>query len=72
MKYAIDKIEGDIAILENLSDCSTLEVNVGLLPAGIKEKDIVKLESGKYILDIKEKNETLRRIKEKFERLKGN
>lgn len=70
MKYAVDRIENDIAILENLSDGSTLEIKISLLPTGIKEKDIVRLENDKYILDVNEKDERLKRIREKMNRLK--
>lgn len=70
MKFAVDKIENDIVILENVSDNSILEVNVKNLPEGIKECDIVRLENNKYVLDNNEKNERLRRIKLKMESLK--
>ncbi len=70
MKFAVDKIENDIVILENVSDNSILEVNVKNLPEGIKECDIIRLENNKYVLDNNEKNERLRRIKLKMESLK--
>lgn len=70
MKFAVDKIENDIVILENVSDNSILEVNVKNLPEGIKECDIIRLENNKYVLDNNEKNERLRRIKLKIESLK--
>lgn len=70
MKFAVDKIENDIVILENVSDNSILEVNVKNLPEGIKECDIIRLENNKYVLDNNEKNERLRRIKLKMKSLK--
>lgn len=70
MKFAVDKIENDIVILENVSDNSILKVNVKNLPEGIKECDIIRLENNKYVLDNNEKNERLRRIKLKIESLK--
>ena len=70
MKFAIDRIEKDIAVLENIDNNDIIEVNVNGLPNNVKEKDIVKKENNKYILDIKEKEERISRINEKFEMLK--
>lgn len=70
MKFAIDRIEKDIAVLENIDNNDIIEVNVNELPNNVKEKDIVKKENNKYILDIKEKEERISRINEKFEMLK--
>ncbi len=70
MKFAIDRIEKDIAVLENIDNNDIIEVNVNELPNNVKEKDIVKKENNKYILDIKEKEERISRINEKFKMLK--
>ena len=43
MKYAIDRIEEDIAILENLETKEKLEVALNLLPENAREQAIVKL-----------------------------
>jgi hypothetical protein len=71
MKYAVDRIENNIAILENIEDKNIIEISLDLLPNGVKEKDILKLENENYVLDNDEKEERLRRIKEKMERLKN-
>ena len=70
MKFAIDRIEKDIAVLENIDNNDIIEVYVNELPNNVKEKDIVKKENNKYILDIKEKEERISRINEKFKMLK--
>lgn len=70
MKYAVDRIENDIAVLENLNDGDILEVKVDLLPAGIKEKDIVVKKENSFLLDEKGKDDRLRRIREKMNKLK--
>lgn len=70
MKYAVDRIENDIAVLENLSDGSILKIKVNLLPTGITERDIVVKSENSFLLDLKEKDNRLRRIREKMDRLK--
>lgn len=70
MKYAVDRIENDIAVLENLSDGSILKIKVNLLPTGIIERDIVVKSENSFLLDQKEKDNRLRRIREKMDRLK--
>lgn len=70
MKYAVDRIENDIAVLENLSDGSILKIKVDLLPTGITERDIVVKSENSFLLDLKEKDNRLRRIREKMDRLK--
>lgn len=70
MKYAVDRIENDIAVLENLSDGSILKIKVNLLPTGITERDIVVKSENSFLLNQKEKDNRLRRIREKMDRLK--
>lgn len=70
MKYAVDRIENNIAVLENLSDGSILKIKVNLLPTGITERDIVVKSENSFLLDLKEKDNRLRRIREKMDRLK--
>lgn len=72
MKYVIDKIENDIAVLENIDDNSLKEVNIKLLPEGVKETDVLIFDGNSYILDSKEKEDRLARIKEKMERMRNN
>ncbi len=71
MKFAIEKIEDNIVLLENIEDGDMLKVNISDFPFKVKEKDIIRLENGEYILDIKEKEERLKRIRKKMESLKN-
>ena len=71
MKYAVDKIEGDIVVLENISTNNIKYVNLKTLPNNIKEGTILKYYNKEYIIDIEEKNIREKRIKDKLERLKN-
>ena len=65
MKYAIDQIIDNIAILENIETKEKLEVDTKLLPKNVKEKN------GKYFKDKKEEEARLKRIEEKLKRLQN-
>lgn len=71
MKYSVDEIINNIVKLENIIDNTITYVDISLLPEDIKESDIVLLSSNGYIKDNNEKEERLRRIKEKMEKLKN-
>ena len=70
MKYAIDKIENDVALLENIKDKSKKEVSVKDLPSNVKETDILSYDGKTYTLDNDEKELRIRRIREKMEKLR--
>lgn len=70
MKYAIDRIIENVALLENLDTKELIEVDVSLLPADIYDGMVVKYVDGVYFSDIKEENERFNRIQEKLNRLK--
>ena len=69
MKYAIDQIIDNIAILENIETKEKLEVDTKLLPKNVKEKNILVEKNGKYFKDKKEEEARLKRIEEKLKRL---
>lgn len=69
-KYAVDKIEENIAELENLETGEHTYVNIKKLPVKVKEQDILVYSNKKYILDNKEKEERKRKISKKFAQLK--
>ena len=54
MKYAVDRIIEDIVVLENLDSKEMLEVNINLVPEGIKDGSILVFSDGIYHLDIDE------------------
>lgn len=70
MKYSIDRIENNIAVLENLQDKEKREVDISLLPKGSREGSILLFRNDKYELDLDEEEIRRKRIMEKFKRLK--
>lgn len=70
MKYAIDRIEEDIVILEDIINKEKKEVNINKLPSDIHEGNIIICEDGKYLLDEQEENARRKRITDKFNKLK--
>lgn len=71
MKYSIDRIEENIAILENLEDGTKKEVNIKLLPENIVEGNII-IEKETYELDITEEQMRRNSLKSRFDSLKKN
>ena len=72
MKYALDRIEENIAILENIKTGEKINVSIFKLPSNIHEGTILKQENNTYIIDTKEEEERRRKIQEKFKKLRGN
>lgn len=69
MKFAVDRIEDNYAILENIETGEKKEEPIAILPA-IKEKDILLFEDNLYKKDDIERQKRMKQIKEKLERLK--
>ena len=69
MQYAVDRIEENKAILENIETKEKKEVSLKFLPK-VKEKDILSFEDGSYKIDDNTRKERERLIREKLERLK--
>ena len=67
MKYAVDSIVDDIALLENIKTKEKKWVNINLLPSVIHEGSIL---DENYNILINEEIDRERKIKERFERLK--
>lgn len=70
MKFAVDKIENDIVVLENLNDNSIIEVPLILIP-NVKEKDIIMYENNTFKFDLEEKEKRELSIKERMAKLKA-
>lgn len=63
MELIIDRIEGDIAVCENI-DRTTMNIPLILLPDGVKEGDVIlKDENGEYMIDAEKTLERRQRIK---------
>ena len=70
MKFAVDKIENNIVVLENLNDSSIIEVPLILIPT-VKEKDIIIYENNTFKFDLEEKEKRELSIQEKMARLRA-
>ena len=70
MKYSIDRIENNIAILENIDNQEIIEVDISLLPEGSKESNIIRIENNKYILDKQEEQKRKEDIFNRFNKLR--
>ena len=72
MKFVIDRIENNIAVLENIENNEIINVDINELPKKAKEKDVIFYYGNEYILDNFEKEERIRKIEEKMKKLKGS
>lgn len=70
MKYSIDRIENNIAILEEITTGTKLEVPVTNLPQDIHEGSILILKDNCYIIDKSTELKRRQSIQERFNRLK--
>lgn len=71
MKYAVDEIIDDIAILENIETGERIDVSLDLLPNGVSDGTILSFVDGKYNFDLDEEMIRRKRILEKMEKLKN-
>lgn len=72
MKYAVDRIEEDIVVLENIKTGEILEVSISNLPKGIHEGSILVKENDEFLIDLGTEKERRESLRERLERLKGN
>ena len=70
MKFAVDKIDNGVVLLENIKDNSKVEVSLDKLPLDVKETNILVYKNNKYEKDDNEKEERLRLIEEKMNKLR--
>lgn len=70
MKFAIDRIENNIAILENLKTKEKKEISIQLLPSDVKEGMIIIKNNNKYYIDKEEEIKRRKRIITMFNKLK--
>ena len=70
MKYSIDRIENDIAVLENIDTNEIIEIEISLLPENIKESNIVIYENNKYKLDQETEDSRNKDLLSRFSKLK--
>lgn len=70
MKYSIDRIENDIAVLENIDTNELIEVEISLLPENVKEINIVIYEDDEYKLDQQTEETRKKDLLSRFNKLK--
>lgn len=70
MKYAVDKVEDDIVLLENIINGEKIMVKKEDFSFPVKETDIVIKKDGVYLKDDKEKEDRIKMIKAKMEALR--
>lgn len=69
-RYAVDRIEGKFAVLENIKTREIKLVELLLLPV-VKEKDIIIYKDGYYQVDDKERRKRLKIIEDKLKKIKA-
>lgn len=69
MKFAVDRIEGEYVILENIETGEKREELLTFLPI-VKEKDILIFEDNLYKKDDAKRQRRMEEIREKLEKLK--
>ena len=69
MKFAVDRIEGEYAILEKIETGEKREELLTFLPI-VKEKDILIFEDNLYKKDDAKRQRRMEEIREKLEKLK--
>ena len=69
--WSIDRIENNIAILEDINTKIKKEVNINLLPENIKEGSIISYKDNKYILELSKEQKRRQEILEKFLKLRN-
>jgi len=70
MAWIIDRYENGFAVLEDSDTQEILEIKRSELPKGAREGHVLKIEEGRYLLDLEETAARKQRILEKFSRLK--
>ncbi|MBE6158849.1 MAG: DUF3006 family protein [Firmicutes bacterium] len=71
MKFSVDRIEGNIIILQDLETKEIKEVLKKDIGIRVKDGDILVYKDNKYKKDNKLKEDRLKLIQEKLNKLKG-
>jgi adenine specific DNA methylase Mod len=70
MKYAVDQIVDDIAVIEEIETKEKKEVNLELLPYEIQEGNILVFQDNEYYIDKQYEASRRQTLEEKLEELK--
>lgn len=68
-RFTVDRIENDIAVLENRDTGEMFNVNKSDLPKELKEGTILKMVNNKYEIDKEEQKKVEDRIRDKMNKL---
>lgn len=68
MRYIVDRIEGEIAVLER-DDLAFVDVPLSELPGGVRQHDCLEEAGGTWRIDPERTSERKRRMEEKIRRL---
>lgn len=66
MKYAVDRIGEDIAVLQNIDDGSIILESISNLPTSLHEGMILSFENDCYLIDNELEDKRRKRIESKF------
>ncbi len=68
-EFTLDRIEGNIAVLENRNTGKFIEIEKDKLPKGTKGGDILDKINGKFILNVEKTNNIAQRIADKMKEI---
>ena len=71
MIYIVDRIEDNIAVLENKETNEIINIDISILPTNLKEGNVLRYENNTYILDNDEEEKRRQLLLEKFNKLKN-
>lgn len=71
MIYIVDRIENNIAVLENKETNEIINIDISILPTNLKEGNVLRYENNTYILDNDEEEKRRQLLLEKFNKLKN-
>ena len=71
MKYAVDRVEKNIVVLQHLKTKEIKEINKKELDFKVNDSDILIYKDDKYYKDEKSKEDRLNALKEKLNRVKN-
>ena len=70
MKFVVDRIENNTAVLENIDTKEIIEININLLPNNIKENNIIIYDNNEYVIDKETEKERKKDLLSRFNKLK--
>ena len=72
MKYSVDRIEGNIVVLDNIETTEVIQIDKNSLGFEVREGNILSYVDGKFVLDMAEEVRRRNALRERLDRLKRN